>query len=349
MIRRIFTYTGEYLHYVILSPVLVVLETAGELILPLLMAKIIDDGIMVGNMNVVYRMGVYMIILAICSIFFGAFGAKAGAYGSIGIGANLRKAEFDSISRFSFADIDYFSSASLITRLTNDITNIQNFVMMMIRMLFRTMTQIVVSLVVLFYLKWQLALILVAAIPVIGAAIGILMYKCHPLFQMMQNKIDAMNEKVQENLVGIRVVKAYVREEHEEEKFQAANDEFTHAGLKAVLTVILQTPIMMIGITIVTALVLYFGGHMVLGGTLEVGNLSSIVTYIFNIMMSVMMLAMVLLQYVRASACALRSLTQSPPFRTETDRLLKPQPRRARWSSGMSGSNIRPLAPATTC
>ncbi|MCD8143831.1 MAG: ABC transporter ATP-binding protein/permease [Oscillospiraceae bacterium] len=304
MIRRIFTYTGDYLRYVILSPILVVLETAGELILPLLMAKIIDDGIMVGNMNVVYRMGVYMIIMAIFSIFFGAFGAKAGAYGSIGIGANLRKAEFDSISRFSFADIDYFSSASLITRLTNDITNIQNFVMMMIRMLFRTLAQIVVSLVVLFYLKWQLALILVAAIPVIGAAIGILMYKCHPLFQTMQNKIDAMNEKVQENLVGIRVVKAYVREEHEEEKFQTANDEFTHAGLKAVLTIILQTPIMMIGITIVTALVLYFGGHMVLGGTLEVGNLSSIVTYIFNIMMSVMMLAMVLLQYVRASACA---------------------------------------------
>ena len=306
MIKRIFSYCGEYKHYVFLSPLFVTLETAGELALPLLIAKIIDDGIMAGNLSVVYRVGVYMLILALAAVFLGAGGAKFGSYGAIGIGANLRKAEFEKISRFSFGDIDHFSSASLITRLTNDITNIQNFTMMMIRMLFRTLTQIVVSLVVLFSMEWRLALILVAAIPVIGAAIGLLMFKCHPLFELMQNKIDAMNEKVQENLVGIRVVKSYVREDHERQKFQKANDEFTHAGLRAVLTIILQQPIMMMGITTVTALVLYFGGNMVLAGNLEVGTLSSIVTYIFNILISIMMLAMVLLQYVRASACGKR-------------------------------------------
>ncbi len=306
MIKRIFSYCGEYKHYVFLSPLFVTLETAGELALPLLIAKIIDDGIMVGNLSVVYRVGVYMLILALAAVFLGAGGAKFGSYGAIGIGANLRKAEFEKISRFSFGDIDHFSSASLITRLTNDITNIQNFTMMMIRMFFRTLTQIVVSLVVLFSMEWRLALILVAAIPIIGAAIGLLMFKCHPLFELMQNKIDAMNEKVQENLVGIRVVKSYVREDHERQKFQKANDEFTRAGLKAVLTIILQQPIMMMGITTVTALVLYFGGNMVLAGNLEVGTLSSIVTYIFNILISIMMLAMVLLQYVRASACGKR-------------------------------------------
>lgn len=306
MIKRIFSYCGEYKHYVFLSPLFVTLETAGELALPLLIAKIIDDGIMAGNLSVVYRVGVYMLILALAAVFLGAGGAKFGSYGAIGIGANLRKAEFEKISRFSFGDIDHFSSASLITRLTNDITNIQNFTMMMIRMFFRTLTQIVVSLVVLFSMEWRLALILVAAIPVIGAAIGLLMFKCHPLFELMQNKIDAMNEKVQENLVGIRVVKSYVREDHERQKFQKANDEFTRAGLRAVLTIILQQPIMMMGITTVTALVLYFGGNMVLAGNLEVGTLSSIVTYIFNILISIMMLAMVLLQYVRASACGKR-------------------------------------------
>ena len=306
MVKRIFSYCGAYKHYVFLSPVFVMLETAGELALPLLIAKIIDDGIMTGNLSVIYRIGLYMLLLAIAAVFLGAFGAKFGSYGSIGIGANIRRAEFEKISRFSFADIDRFSSASLITRLTNDITNIQNFTMMMIRMMFRTLTMIVVSLVVLFTMEWRLALILVAAIPIIGGAIGLLMYKCHPLFELMQSKIDAMNEKVQENLVGIRVVKSYVREEFEQQKFQTANDEFTRAGLKAVLTVILQQPIMMMGITTVTALVLYFGGHMVLSGNLEVGTLSSIVTYIFNILISIMMLAMVLLQYVRASACAKR-------------------------------------------
>ncbi len=306
MLKRIFSFTGEYLRYVIFAPLLVVMETVGELILPLLMAKIIDDGILAGNVALIYRMGFYMIVMAVFSTIFGAVSARCGAYGSLGIGANIRQAEFEKISHFSFADIDRFSSASLITRLTNDITNIQNFIAMMIRMFFRTLAQVVVSLVVLFYMEWRLAMILVVAIPIIGACIGVLMYKCHPLFKMMQSKIDALNEKVQENLVGIRVVKAYVRQDFEEEKFQKANDEFTEAGLKAVLTIILQAPIMMVGISVVTALVLYFGGNMVLNLELEVGTLSSMITYIFNILISVMGLSFVLLQYVRAGACATR-------------------------------------------
>lgn len=306
MIRRIFSYAGEYKRYAILSPIFVMLETGGELVLPLLMAFIIDDGIMKGDMSVVLRMGLYMLLLAIFSVITGAMAAKFAAHASIGIGANIRKAEFDKISRFSFGDIDRFSSASLITRLTNDITNIQNFAMMCIRMVFRCLTLMIVALIVVFVLEWHMGLILLIALPILGAAVGFIMVKCHPLFNMMQRKIDELNEKVQENLVGIRVVKAYVREDHEEEKFKAANDAFTSAGLRAVLRVILLNPVMMVGITSVTALVLYFGGHMVLGGAMEIGSLSSCVNYIFNILFSVMMLAMALLQYVRATACAQR-------------------------------------------
>ena len=306
MLSLFMTHLQGYKKEALKSPILIVLEVICELLLPLVMAQIVDTAIPAGDVGLIFKLGALMLVLAAVSMLCGVLASKYAAFASQGFGANLRQCLFDKVQEFSFADIDRFSSASLITRLTNDITNIQNFTMMMIRMMFRTLTMIVVSLVVLFTMEWRLALILVAAIPIIGGAIGLLMYKCHPLFELMQSKIDAMNEKVQENLVGIRVVKSYVREEFEQQKFQTANDEFTRAGLKAVLTVILQQPIMMMGITTVTALVLYFGGHMVLSGNLEVGTLSSIVTYIFNILISIMMLAMVLLQYVRASACAKR-------------------------------------------
>ncbi|MBR1781453.1 MAG: ABC transporter ATP-binding protein [Oscillospiraceae bacterium] len=306
MIRRIFSYARQYRRQVILAPISVILETSGELVLPLLMAAIIDRGILAGNLSVVIRMGVYMLLLAVFSVITGAGGAKFGAEAAIGLGANLRQHEFEQISKFSFADIDRFSSASLITRLTNDITNIQNFVMMCIRMVFRTLTQVIVALVVVFVLEWRMGIIMVIAMPILAALVGFIMVKCHKLFERMQQKIDELNEKIQEDLVGIRVVKAYVRENHEEEKFQVANNAFTKAGLAAVLRIIALNPVMMTGMTIVNALVLYFGGHMVLSGAMEVGTLSSVLTYIFNILISVMMLAMALLQYVRASACARR-------------------------------------------
>ena len=306
MIRRIFSYSRQYTRYVIGAPLLVMLETAGELVLPLLMATIIDDGILAGNMSVVVRTGIIMIALALLSILTGVFSSRCGSFAAIGIGANIRQAEFEQISKFSFADIDRFSSASLITRLTNDITNIQNFSMMCIRMFFRVCTQMIVALVVVLYLNWKMGMIIVIAIPILTVAVGGIMYVCHPLFTAMQRRIDHLNQTVQENLIGIRVVKAFVRKKHEQEKFKDANDSYTASGLKAIYRIILLDPVMMTGITIVTALVLYFGGYMVLDGGLEIGALSSITTYIFNILFSIMMLSMALLQYVRASACGKR-------------------------------------------
>ena len=154
MIRRIFSYAREYKRDAFLAPVFVVLETSAELVLPLLMAAVIDDGIQVGNLTVVLQMGVLMLLMAAIAVVTGTLSAKFAANASIGIGANIRQAEFDRISQFSFGDIDRFSSASLITRLTNDITNIQNFSAMCIRMLFRCLTQMIVALVVVFVLEW---------------------------------------------------------------------------------------------------------------------------------------------------------------------------------------------------
>ena len=164
MIKRLFSYAGEYKKYVFLAPLFVILETAGELALPLLIAKIIDDGIMMGNLPMIYRIGVYMVIMAVAAVFLGAFGAKFGSYGSIGIGANLRQAEFRNISRFSFADIDYFSSASLVTRLTNDVTNVQNFVMMMIRMLWRTLAVGTLSSIVTYIFNILISIMMIAMV-----------------------------------------------------------------------------------------------------------------------------------------------------------------------------------------
>ena len=164
----------------------------------------------------------------------------------------------------------------------------------------------IVALVVVFCIQWKLGLILLIVLPVLTAAVVGLMLLCHKLFEIMQKRIDDMNESVQENLVAIRVVKAFVRENHEREKFQKTNDAFTKAGLSAVLRVVFMNPIMMFGICVATALVLYFGGGMVLDGTMPIGALSSCISYIFNILFSVMMLAMALLQYVRAEASARR-------------------------------------------
>lgn len=306
MIKRLLPYLKGYGKQAVLSPVLVALETICELILPLLMAEIIDNGIANRNMPVILRMGVLMLLVAGVSMYCGIMAAKNASFAAQGLGANLRRAEFERINAFSFADIDRFSSASLITRMTNDVTNIQNVVALALRLLVRSGVMLVASLAVALYIKWKLALILLIVVPVIGVFIGLLMKVCGALFRNMQNRIDGLNETIQENLVGIRVVKSYVREAHEKEKFKGSNDAFTKAGLSAVMRIILMQPAMMIGISVSNVLILYFGGQMVLGHTLEIGLLSSLLNYVMMVLMSVMMVAFCLLQYTRARACAQR-------------------------------------------
>ena len=295
---------GEYKRYAILAPLSVLVETVCELILPLLMAKIITDGIQGGNLTVLWQAGAGMLLLSILSLTTGTLSAKFATYAAQGLGANLRKAQFDKVNEFSFADIDRFSSASLITRMTNDLTNIQNIVIMGLRILVRCVSMMIVSIIITMTMNLRLSIIVLVCLPVLAGVVFGLQRVCHPLFQIMQKKIDALNEDVQENLVAIRVVKAFVRQDFERQKFQRANDDFTDAGLRAVLRIVLMQPIMMMGITVATVLVLWDGGHMVMAGTLDVGTLTAFTNYIFQILFSVMMLSMAILQYSRAQACA---------------------------------------------
>jgi ATP-binding cassette subfamily B protein len=304
MIKRVASYLRGYERQAILAPVLVSLETVCELILPLLMARIIDVGIANQDLGEILRMGALMLVIACLSMFCGTFSAKNAAQASIGLGANLRQAEFEQVSRFSFADIDAFSSSSLITRMTNDVTNIQNMVAFALRMLVRAAVMMLAALVVSFVIEWRLAMILVIILPILSGVVYLLMSKCHPLFRVMQKKIDALNEKVQENLAGIRVVKSYVRSDYEKKKFKAANDDYTNAGLNAVLRVIMVNPVMTLFISTATVLILYYGGVIVLNGEMEVGMLSSLLNYVMMVLMGVMMVAMALLMYSRAQACA---------------------------------------------
>ena len=304
MIKRIASFMEGYRRQALLAPLAVALETICELILPLLMAAIIDDGIQKGDMGVILKMGGLMLVVSALSLCCGILAARFAAEAAQGLGANLRQAEFEKINQFSFADIDRFSSASLITRMTNDVTNIQNVVAICLRMLVRSAVMMLVAIVVAITISARLAVYVLIILPIIVVALVILMKICSPLFRIMQKKIDALNQVIQENLVGIRVVKAFVRQSHEKEKFKTANDAYTHAGLSAVMRVMLMNPVLMMGISVATVLILYNGGILVIQGELEVGQLSSLLTYIFNILFSVMMVGMALFQYTRAKACA---------------------------------------------
>lgn len=305
MLKKLFPYIKGYEKPAVLAPVLVIIETICELAMPLAMASIIDVGINGGGgMSYILKMGAILLLLAVISLITGVAAAKFAASGSYGFGANLRGAVFNKVQEFSFADIDRFSSASLITRMTNDVTNIQNLVAMGLRMLFRSPVMLIGAFVVCISLNARLTLVLLAIIPVLVLGAGILMATTHKLFERFQKKIDGLNDSVQENLVAIRVVKAFVRERYEKQKFKKANDELTKAGLSAVLRIVWMQPIMMICFYASIVGVMWFGGQQVIGGTMLTGDLYSFVTYIFNILMSIMMLAMTLLQLVRASASA---------------------------------------------
>ena len=302
MLRRIAAYLKGYEKYAAASPLLVVLETGCELAIPLLMARIINEGIMKEDMAPIWQAGALMVLVALIATFAGGLAAKCATAAAQGLGANLRGAEFEKISSFSFGDIDRFSSSSLITRMTNDVTNIQNTAMICLRILIRAATMLIASAVLTLAISPRLALVVLVILPVMAAALMGLMRMCMPLFEKMQQALDHLNETVQENLIAVRVVKSYVREDREREKFMDANNGFTAAGLRAVLRVVAMQPVMMICMGAANVLVLYFGGNMVLGLELDVGYLQTVLGYIAQILMSIMFVGMAILQYTRAQA-----------------------------------------------
>ncbi len=309
MIKKLAKYIGEFKRDAILSPLLIVLEASCELLMPLVMARIIDVGIDGGGgMAYIWKAGLLLLALSFLSMYGGVMASKYASSASQGFGRNLRTALFARIQEFSFADIDRFSSASLITRLTNDVTMLQTTVMLGLRMLVRAPVQLLSALVVCLFLNARLTLILLVAIPVMCVALWLLMSSCRRLFTVFQQKIDGLNSAVQENLVGIRVVKAFVRGEYEKQKFRRANDELRDAGLAAVMRIVMLAPIMIVVLNAAILLVLWFGGKGVASGTMLTGELYSFFSYILQVLMSVLMVAFCLLQVTRANACGKRVL-----------------------------------------
>ena len=307
MITKLLKHIRGFKLAAILAPVLVIIEVIGELMLPSLMADIINIGIEgAGGMNYILRIGGIMFVICLIAMTCGVLSARFASKASQGFGANLRKALFDKVQDFSFADIDRFSSASLITRMTNDVNNIQMLVNMGLRMVVRAPVMLIAALIICFRLSAKLTFILVIIVPCMALAVGLLMRACHKLFGICQKKIDGLNDSIQENLIAIRVVKAFVREAYEKTKFQKSNDELTKSFIAAVTKVVFMNPIMMISFDIAIVLSLWIGGKMVIGDNLAYGDLYAFITYIFNILISVMLVAFALLQLTRARACAER-------------------------------------------
>ena len=306
MIKTLSPFIGKYKKYVILAPVSVILETVLELILPLMMADIVDIGVANGDLPYIAKLGAMMFVMALFCMLFGVLGTKYTSIASQGVGANLRQGLYDKVQEFSFADIDRFSTGSLITRMTNDVNAMTLMITMGLRMLVRAPVMLISAMFIAFTINLQLALILVIIIPIMAIAIGVLMFICSKLFGIMQQRIDNLNNTVQENLIAIRVVKAFVREGYEKTKFMRSNDELTEAALKVGTRIVVISPIMLLSMNVATVAVLWVGGRLVMGDDLLVGSLSSFLTYITQILMSVMMLAMTLLQVSRAQACAER-------------------------------------------
>ncbi len=293
MLKKLSVYIGKYKKYVLAVPVFVFLDVICELSMPLLMARIVDQGIPAGDVPFITRTGIYMILLALGAITFGVMNMKASTTGSIGFAANLRNALFEKVQQFSFTNIDQFSTASLVTRLTNDVNNLQTTFMMALRLLTRAPMMLVIAFFLAYNINSELAIVLAIAIPVLVIGIGLIISKAGRLFAIMQQKIDNINRVIQENLVGIRVVKSYVREDHEKDKFKIANDEFTSSAIKAINLAILNMPVMMFVLNSATIAIIWLGGKMISAGTLGTGELISFISYVLLILNSVMMISMV--------------------------------------------------------
>ncbi len=306
MIRLFLTHLEGYKREAVLAPFFITLEVISELLLPLIMAEIVDNAIPSGNTTYIFQMGAAMVVLSLFAMFCGVSSAKYAAFASQGFGGNLRQCLFDKVQEFSFADIDRFSSASLITRMTNDVNAMTMMLAMGLRMLVRSPVMLIASLAICIRLNFRLSLILLIIIPIMVILVLLLMKMCNRLFEVLQQKIDGVNSTVQENLVAIRVVKAFVRENHERRKFDHANDELLQAGLRVGLRIIAMMPIMTICLNVATVSILYVGCLMISDGSFLMGDLQAFINYIAQILMSVMMVSMSLLQLSRAQACARR-------------------------------------------
>lgn len=306
MIKKLAGYIREYKKDSILTPVFVACEVILEVIIPVLMAKIVDNGIQNGDMKYVTTLGIIMLVMAFLSLTFGALGGKTGAKASTGFAKNLRREMFYKIQDYSFSNIDKYSTAGLITRLTTDVTNVQNAYLMIIRSLARAPFMLIAAMIMSFYVNAKMALIFLGAAIFLSVALFFVISNAHPIFKKVFRKYDDLNASVQENLTGIRVVKAYVREEHEISKFHKASRNLYDYFIKAEKIIILNAPIMQFTTYTIILLFSWFGAKLIISNSMTTGELMSLFTYTGNILMSLMMISMVLVMITMAKSSAER-------------------------------------------
>lgn len=308
MDKQILACLGGYRKYAILAPVTIIGEVLLEVWIPMLMANIINIGIGTGDTGYVLRTGGIMVLAALCSLVCGALSGRFAALASAGLAKGIREKLFSKVQDFSFANVDKFSTASLVTRLTTDVVNTQNAFQMVIRLLVRAPIMLVMATIMAVRINSELAMIFLVAIPVLAASLTILSTKAFPLFQAMLKKYDAMNANVQENLTAIRVVKAFVRRDFEIGKFESAADILRNAQKKAEKILIVNMPIMQFVMYGCVIAVCWFGGNKIIAGEMLTGDLMSFISYVTQILMSLMMVAMMFVMLVMSRASISRIL-----------------------------------------
>lgn len=309
MIKTILGQVKQYKTAAILTPLFMLLEVAMEMIIPRMMGRIVDDGVYAGDMNFIIREGAFMVVAAGVGLFAGIMGGKYGAMASAGLARNLRDAQFKKIQTYSFSNIDKFSSSSLITRLTTDVTNVQNAFQMLLRMGTRAPASLVVAMTMSAIISPKLSLIYLVAVLFLFAFILILLPIARKMFDQVFKKYDALNESVQENVTNVRVVKAYVREENEKEKFKFASKNIYQMFIRIERIMAAVMPIMMGTVYVCILLISWNGAREIIYGNLKTGELMSMLTYCMNILMSLMMLAMVFIM-VTMSIASMQRITE---------------------------------------
>lgn len=306
MIKKLMNSIREYKRDSILAPVFVTLEVIMEVIIPWLMAELIDKGIDGENMNFILKLGIMLAIACVVSLIFGALSGKYSASASSGFAKNLRKDMFYNIQNFSFSNIDKFSTSSIVTRLTTDITNVQNAYQMIIRIAVRCPLMLVFSLIMAFNVNSELSLIFLGAIPFLGIGLFLVMSHAHPIFERVFKIYDKLNNVVQENLHGIRVVKSFVREDYEEAKFKKVSKNIYDDFVKAEKLLAFNAPLMQFASYGCMLLISWIGARLIVGSTMTTGELTSLIAYAMQILMNLMMLSMVFVMIIMARASAER-------------------------------------------
>ena len=306
MLKTLGAQIKEFKKDSLLTPVFMVAEVIMETIIPLMMASIIDKGVNAGDIHHIYKMGIYMVIAACFSLLFGILGGKYGARASTGFARNLRKAMYENIQTFSFSNIDKYSTAGLVTRLTTDVTNVQMAYQMILRMCVRAPISLICAMCMSFFINARIACIYLVAVIVLGFFLAFITTKAYKYFSQVFPKYDDLNASVQENVSAIRVVKAYVREKYEKKRFTAASENIYKMFVKAESVVVWNNPAMFLTVYACIILISWFGAKMIVAGSLSTGELMSLLTYCMNIMMSLMFLSMVFVMLTMSMASAKR-------------------------------------------